>query len=68
MPSTKKKPVTKTFEVYVREVHVQQVNVEAASKEEAMQKVADGEGTYVDNSLQYSHCCDTDTWTVEEES
>jgi hypothetical protein len=66
MPTAKKKPATKLFEVYVREVHVQQVNIEAASKEEAIQKVAAGEGDYVDNTLEYSHSCDTDTWTVEE--
>lgn len=66
MPSPKKKPATKLFKVFVREIHVQQVNIEAASEKEAIQKVADGDGEYTDNTLEYSHSCDTDTWTVEE--
>ena len=55
------------YRVKVREVHVQDVIVTADSPEEATAKVQEGEGLYVDNSLEYSHTLDPDTWTVEEE-
>lgn len=58
-------PMTKYF-VYVREVHVQTVEVEAKDEDEAIDKVKDGEGEYLDDALEYSHCLDADTWTVEE--
>ena len=56
----------KRFRVMVREVHVQGVLVDAESEEDAKIKVAEGEGDYEDNSLEFSHSCDSDTWTVEE--
>jgi hypothetical protein len=52
--------------VNVREVHIQMVEVEAQNKNEAKQKVKEGEGEYLDNSLGYSHALDSDTWTVDE--
>jgi len=66
--TTKPKLSTKTYLVGVREVHVQQVRVNAKSGAEAIKKVADGEGDYLDDMLEYSHTSDTDTWTVEEEN
>lgn len=57
----------KTFTVFVREVHVQEIKVEAKDAEDAMQRVARGEGDAVDNSLEYSHTLDRDTWTAEED-
>ena len=56
----------KKFHVGVREVHVQTVEVEAENAEEAREKVQEGEGDYLDNMLEYSHCLDSDLWTVEE--
>jgi len=43
------------FIVAVREVHVQQVEVDAISTIDAKRKVQDGEGTVIDNALEYSH-------------
>ena len=68
----KRKPAVKqplkTFLVSVREVHVQQVRIEAKSQSDAIVKVAGGKGEFIDNSLEFSHACDADTWTVEEEN
>lgn len=58
----------KKFIVFVREVYVQQVLVEAESENEAIKKVRFGEGDHLDNSLEYSHTLDSDTWTAEEDS
>ena len=52
--------------VSVREVHIQKVRIEADTDEEAIAKVKDGEGEFDDNDLSYSHCLDSDTWTVED--
>jgi hypothetical protein len=57
----------KTFIVYVREVHVQQVRIQAESKEEAVKKVEEGDGEFLNNALEYSHSLEPETWTVEEE-
>jgi hypothetical protein len=51
--------------VSVREVHIQMVEVEAESPEDAKEKVAEGEGRYLDNALEYSHSLEPDTWTVD---
>jgi hypothetical protein len=55
-----------TFIVSVREVHVQQVKIDAASEDEAKNKVADGEGEYLDDKLEYSHTLDKALWTVDQ--
>ncbi|HEY8864592.1 MAG TPA: hypothetical protein VIO37_10530 [Candidatus Dormibacteraeota bacterium] len=57
----------RTFWVAVREVHIQQVAIDATSPEEAIAKVRDGQGAYLDNAIEYSHCLDPETWTVEEQ-
>lgn len=59
--------VKKRYIVSRREVHIQMVSVEAESKEEAIEKVAEGEGEMMDNTLEYSHSLDPEYWTVEEE-
>ena len=56
----------KKYIVGMREIHIQNVEIEAESPEEAIERVADGEGDFVDNSLEYSHTLNTDTWTVKE--
>lgn len=58
----------KTFVLAVREVWVQLFEIEAESKEDAKTRVHRGEGTAVDNSLEYSHTLDPETWTVDEDS
>jgi len=52
--------------VTIREVHTQMVEVEADCQESAVRAVQEGEGTYLDNTLEYSHSLAPDTWTVEE--
>lgn len=65
MPPKRRKK--KSYLVEVREVHVQKVRVRATSPEEAKELVAEGDGDLLDNSLEYSHCLEPETWTVEEE-
>ena len=57
----------KNFLVNVKEVWVQPVLVEAETKEEAIEAVAEGGGTYIEDRFRYSHTKDPDTWNVEEE-
>lgn len=52
--------------VNVREVHIQMVEVEAVDEEDAIEEVRKGGGTYLDNTLEYSHCLDPEYWTVDE--
>ena len=54
------------FLVNVREVYTQMVLVEADNTDEAKTKVAKGDGTYLDNTLEYSHTLDQALWTVDE--
>lgn len=56
----------KKFIVDVREVHVQSVEVEAADSQDALERVKEGEGTYLDGALEYSHTLDSDTWKARE--
>lgn len=55
------------FIVYVREVWIQAVKIEAATKTDAIEMVANGEGETLDGELEYSHTLDTDTWEAEQE-
>ena len=58
----------KDFIVNVRETWVQPVKVQAQTKKEALEKVVEGEGEYLEESLEYSHTNDTDTWDVKEDN
>jgi len=58
------KPKLKKFMVEVREVHVQQVVIEAKDYADAIKRIQDGEGYYVNDSLEYSHTLDPDTWRI----
>jgi hypothetical protein len=51
--------------VTIREVHTQMVEVDAADADAAKEAVRDGGGTYLDNTLEYSHTLDPETWTAE---
>jgi len=51
--------------VGVREVHVQPVRVTAKTAQEAVRKVAEGEGTKIEEGFEYSHTLDPEEWTVE---
>lgn len=48
-----------TMRVIVPEVWYQTVEIEAESQEEAIRKVADGDGNYLDDKLEYSHTRDS---------
>jgi hypothetical protein len=50
------------FVVLVKEVHTSHMEIHADSKEEAIEKVANGEGEEVHE--EYSHTLDTDEWEV----
>jgi hypothetical protein len=53
------------YRVFRGEVWVQPVEIEACSEREAIDKVWRGEGTVLDNQLEFSHMLGTDTWTAE---
>lgn len=50
------------FVVLVKEVHTSHMEIDADSKEEAIEKVAGGEGGEIYE--EYSHTLDTDQWEV----
>jgi len=52
------------FVVEVMEVHRQRVKIEAENSEEAMRKVAKGEGEEFGETV-YLHTLDPDTWGIE---
>ena len=54
----------KTFVVWVREVSATPVTVEARTKEDAIMKAREGEGTY--GMPEHVETLDTETWTVDE--
>jgi hypothetical protein len=56
----------KKYAVLVREVWIQVYHIEANSQEEAIQKVAMGEGTIADGVIEYSHQLSSGSWTAEE--
>ena len=56
----------KEYMVNVREVHVQQVKIRADSPEQAIQKVQQGEGQWLNDGLEYSHTLDPENWTARE--
>jgi len=52
------------YQVLVPEVHYCKVEVDADSPSEAIRKVNDGDGEYLDNTTEYSHTLDTLERTV----
>ena len=63
--STRGKVKMSKYVVYVHETWVQGVEVEAENKLEAIAKVEEGEGEYLDD-FEYSDTRDKSEWTVEE--
>jgi len=59
-------PVLRRYLVTVREVHTQMVQVDAVDPDAAKAVVRSGGGEYLDNTLEYSHTMDCDTWTIEQ--
>lgn len=56
----------KKFIVSVKEVHVQKVAIDATSEEEAIKKVAEGEGEQVGDAY-YVYTKNPDHWTADED-
>lgn len=55
------------FVVGVKEVHIQLVEIDdVENAEEALEIVREGGGNTLDDSLDYSHTLDSDTWTINE--
>ena len=55
------------FIVMVREVHVQMIEGEADSDTDAVSRVSRGEGSAIDNTLEFSHRLTPEHWTVEKQ-
>lgn len=53
------------FVVEVPEVHYQQVEVEAADEQEAINKVAEGDGNPIDGALEYSRRLDREYFRLD---
>lgn len=56
------------YKVLIREVHIQPYSVEAEDEKEAKAIVSNGEGSIIEEELEYSHTLDPETWTVEKEN
>lgn len=56
----------KTFKVSIPEIHYQDVTIEANNQEEALIKAREGEGTAIDNSLEYSHTSENENYHIQE--
>ena len=52
--------------VYVKEVHQAQFEVSASSEEEALDKAMNGDGLWLDNSLEFLETLDPSLWECEE--
>lgn len=52
--------------VSVMEQWSQRVLIEAESPKQAIERVREGDGEYLNNSLEHVSTLDTETWSVEE--
>lgn len=55
------------FIVSVKEVYIQPVSIEAESVEDALRKVKDGDGEYLEDQHEYCYSLPFDEWNVYEE-
>lgn len=55
----------KEYIVWRKEVWIQGVRVNAKSAKEAIVKVAEGEGSLVENTLDYDSTCEPSLWSAE---
>ena len=55
----------KTYKVFAHEDWIQTYEVKANSEEEARLKVARGQGTAIDNQLEFCDMGDENLWNVE---
>ena len=56
----------KEYTVGKREVFVQYVQVLAENEADALNKVENGGGEYLDNQIEYSHDLPVNTWDIKE--
>lgn len=52
--------------VSVKEVYIESLKVKASSKKEAIKKIENGEGEFINDSLQFSHTLSPRNWTVQQ--
>lgn len=57
-------PTCDPYLVEVREVYVQVYRVVATDPQDAIARLAEGEGKLIENAFEYSHTLDSDTWTA----
>ena len=53
------------YTVYVLEIHQIQFETEAIDKADAIEKAMNGDGRWVDNSMEFVDSMDSDHWIVE---
>jgi len=53
------------YTVYVLETHQIQIEVEALNENDAIDQAASGNGHWVDNSMEFVDCVDSDHWIAE---
>jgi len=53
------------YVVYVLETHQIQMEVDAADKADAIEQAKNGNGRWIDNSMEFVDSVDSDEWKVE---
>mgnify|MGYP007063436934 FL=1 len=51
--------------VFVKEIHQIQIEVDAHDEGEALEKAMNGDGLWVDNSMEFVECLDSDHWDIQ---
>jgi hypothetical protein len=53
------------YTVYVLEIHQVQIEVDAVDEGDALEQAMNGNGRWVDNSMEFVDSVDSDEWIVE---
>ena len=53
------------YTVYVLEIHQIQIEVDAVDEADAIEQAMNGNGHWVDNSMEFVDSVDSDEWIVE---
>ena len=53
------------YTVYVLEIHQVQIEVDAVDEEDAIEQAMNGNGRWVDNSMEFVDSVDSDEWIAE---
>ena len=53
------------YTVYVLEIHQIQIEVDAVDESDALEQAMNGNGRWVDNSMEFVDSVDSDEWIVE---